>query len=466
MSKKIMSVMLAIFMLASLCVVGLTSASAASQYYPGYRMWGNTNGNNYAEAGDTITVELTVNTNDRYSVNVQTELFFDETKLELVEKSDEEMWPNLPSAVLYTNTNYRDDRAPFSRGIHVNYSVLKGIDLTGSKNLFYRYTFTALEDINNLDELFCQEFHVFTLFNETGKPSQGDPSTDVVADDNSGLTDGVTASLVISGGYAPVVIDTAALEALIAEANTYVENGGYTADSIEALKAAIAAAEAVVAAPESQEKVDEQLKALQAAIDALEKEQGPVEIDTTALEALIADAKEYAEKDIYTEESVAALKDAIAAAEAVVAAPESQDQVDAQVVALQAAIDNLVLVPGAVDTRELEKLVAEAKELVEKDGYTEESVAALKDAIAAAEAVLAAPESQEKVDEQLKALQAAIDGLKEVDDTPVESTTKEQATTEKPEAPQTGEASTAVALMVVAIMAAGVVIFARKKATK
>lgn len=394
MSKKIMSVMLAIFMLASLCVVGLTSASAASQYYPGYRMWGNTNGNNYAEAGDTITVELTVNTNDRYSVNVQTELFFDETKLELVEKSDEEMWPNLPSAVLYTNTNYRDDRAPFSRGIHVNYSVLKGIDLTGSKNLFYRYTFTALEDINNLDELFCQEFHVFTLFNETGKPSQGDPSTDVVADDNSGLTGGVTASLVISGGYAPVVIDTAALKALIAEANTYVENGGYTADSIEALKAAIAAAEAVVAAP------------------------------------------------------------------------ESQDQVDAQVVALQAAIDNLVLVPGAVDTRELEKLVAEAKELVEKDGYTEESVAALKDAIAAAEAVLAAPESQEKVDEQLKALQAAIDGLKEVDDTPVESTTKEQATTEKPEAPQTGEASTAVALMVVAIMAAGVVIFARKKATK
>ena len=396
MSKKIMSVMLAIFMLASLCVVGLTSASAADMYNPGYRMTGETGGNNYAKAGDTITVTLSVNTNGRYSINAQMELFYDNTKLQFVEDTEEVLWPNLyvaGNSFVY-NFNYSAADAPFATGIHFNYSTLKGVDLTNGKEMMYQYKFKVLEDVNNLNELFCQEFHVFSLYNAAGKPTQGDPYTDVIADDNSGLTDGVTASLVISGGYAPVVIDTAALEALIAEANTYVENGGYTADSIEALK------------------------------------------------------------------------DAIAAAEAVVAAPESQDQVDDQVVALQAAIDNLVLVPGAVDTRELEKLVAEAKELVEKDGYTEESVAALKDAIAAAEAVLAAPESQEKVDEQLKALQAAIDGLKEVDDTPVESTTTEQATTEKPEAPQTGEASTAVALMVVAIMAAGVVIFARKKATK
>ena len=396
MSKKIMSVMLAIFMLASLCVVGLTSASAADMYNPGYRMTGETGGNNYAKAGDTITVTLSVNTNGRYSINAQMELFYDNTKLQFVEDTEEVLWPNLyvaGNSFVY-NFNYSAADAPFATGIHFNYSTLKGVDLTNGKEMMYQYKFKVLEDVNNLNELFCQEFHVFSLYNAAGKPTQGDPYTDVVAKDNSGLTDGVTASLVISGGYAPVVIDTAALEALIAEANTYVENGGYTADSIEALK------------------------------------------------------------------------DAIAAAEAVVAAPESQDQVDDQVVALQTAIDNLVLVPGAVDTRELEKLVAEAKELVEKDGYTEESVAALKDAIAAAEAVLAAPESQEKVDEQLKALQAAIDGLKEVDDTPVESTTTEQATTEKPEAPQTGEASTAVALMVVAIMAAGVVIFARKKATK
>ena len=396
MSKKIMSVMLAIFMLASLCVVGLTSASAADMYNPGYRMTGETGGNNYAKAGDTITVTLSVNTNGRYSINAQMELFYDNTKLQFVEDTEEVLWPNLyvaGNSFVY-NFNYSAADAPFATGIHFNYSTLKGVDLTNGKEMMYQYKFKVLEDVNNLNELFCQEFHVFSLYNAAGKPTQGDPYTDVVAKDNSGLTDGVTASLVISGGYAPVVIDTAALEALIAEANTYVENGGYTADSIEALKAAIAAAEAVVAAP------------------------------------------------------------------------ESQDQVDDQVVALQTAIDNLVLVPGAVDTRELEKLVAEAKELVEKDGYTEESVAALKDAIAAAEAVLAAPESQEKVDEQLKALQAAIDGLKEVDDTPVESTTTEQATTEKPEAPQTGEASTAVALMVVAIMAAGVVIFARKKATK
>lgn len=338
MSKKIMSVMLAIFMLASLCVVGFTSASAASQYYEGYRMWGNTNGNNYAEAGDTITVELIVNTNDRYSLNAQMELFFDETKLELVEKSDEEMWPNLPSAVLFTNTNYRDDRAPFSRGIHVNYSVLKGIDLTGSKNLFYRYTFTALEDINNLDELFCQEFHSFTLFNETGKPSQGDPSTDVVAEDKSGLIEGVTASLVISGG--------------------------------------------------SQEPTDPT---------------DPTDINTAELEALIAEARALAEQGGFTDEEIAALNEAIAAAEAVAGNPESQAQVLEQIKALKEAMDKLA-------------------------GTTEETTTA--------------------------------------EETTAEETTTAPATTEKPEAPQTGEASTAVALMVVAIMAAGVVIFARKKATK
>ena len=146
-------------------------------------------------------------------------------------------------------------------------------------------------------------------------------------------------------------------------------------------------------------------------MDALEKVQGPVEINTTALEALIADAKALAAKtDVYTAESIAALNDAITDAEAVAANPESQDQVDAQVAALQTAMDALV----TIDSSE------------EPSSSSEE------------------PSSSSEEP----------------------SSSNEPATTEKPEAPQTGEASTAVALMVVAIMAAGVVIFARKKATK
>ena len=201
MSKKIMSVMLAIFMLASLCVVGLTSASAADMYNPGYRMSGETGGNNYAKAGDTITVTLSVNTNGRYSINAQMELFYDETKLQFVEESKATMWPNLyvPGNSFVYNANYSAADAPFTKGIHFNYSTLDGIDLV-SDGLMYKYTFTVLEDVNNLNELFRQEFHVFSLYDAAGKPTQGDPYTDVVAKDNSGLTDGVTASLVIAGG--------------------------------------------------------------------------------------------------------------------------------------------------------------------------------------------------------------------------------------------------------------------------
>lgn len=159
MSKKIMSVMLAIFMLASLCVVGFTSASAADMYNPGYRMTGETGGNNYAKAGDTITVTLSVNTNGRYSINAQMELFYDNTKLQFVEDTEDVLWPNLyvPGNSFVYNFNYSAADAPFATGIHFNYSTLKGVDLTNGKEMMYQYTFKVLEDVNNLDELFCQE---------------------------------------------------------------------------------------------------------------------------------------------------------------------------------------------------------------------------------------------------------------------------------------------------------------------
>ena len=130
------------------------------------------------------------------------------------------------------------------------------------------------------------------------------------------------------------------------------------------------------------------------------------DIDTSALEALIEEAKALAAEEGYTAGSVQALADAIAHAKTVAEAPESVQAVADEITALQAAIDGLV-----VDTAELKARIAEAKELAAKEGYTEESIAALNAAIAAAEAVVKNP-TVEDVKAQLEALKAAMDAVK------------------------------------------------------
>ena len=130
------------------------------------------------------------------------------------------------------------------------------------------------------------------------------------------------------------------------------------------------------------------------------------DIDTSALEALIEEAKALAAEEGYTAGSVQALVDAIAHAKTVAEAPESAQAVADEITALQAAINGLV-----VDTAELEALIEEAKELVAKEGYTEESIAALNAAIAASEAVVENP-TVEDVKAQLEALKAAMDAVK------------------------------------------------------
>ncbi len=191
-------------------------------------------------------------------------------------------------------------------------------------------------------------------------------------------------------------IDTAALEALIAQAKE-IDTTGYTAATVEALNSAITAAETVAANPESVQAVKDAAAVLQAAMDGLV-------IDTAALEALIAQAKEL-DTEGYTQESIDALNNAIAAAETVAAAPESVQAVTEAIAALRAAIDGL-----AVDTTALEALIAQAKGL-DTEGYTAATVEALNNAITAAEAVIKAPESVQAVKDAAAALRAAMDGL-------------------------------------------------------
>src|SRR5690606_3810572 len=88
--------------------------------------------------------------------------------------------------------------------------------------------------------------------------------------------------------------------------------------------------------------------------------------------------------------------------------------------ALAAAIAGLeekeVEEPTALDKSALEDLIAKAKEISnDDDKYTKTSFASLQAAIEHAEDSLEAIETEDELNEALDALQAAIDGLKEID---------------------------------------------------
>ena len=138
----------------------------------------------------------------------------------------------------------------------------------------------------------------------------------------------------------------------------------------------------------------------------------PAEVDTTALEAAIAEADNLKEAD-YTADSWAAYQAALQNARTVLEAKESQDAVDQALAALNAAKDALVKAeeePVAINTASLEKAIADAKALKEAD-YTAESWKALQSALSDARKALEAKESQEAVDNATNRLNKAIKAL-------------------------------------------------------
>ena len=135
--------------------------------------------------------------------------------------------------------------------------------------------------------------------------------------------------------------------------------------------------------------------------------------DKTALNAAIT-AAEALNEDDYTAESWAAVQDALTAARNVADAEDaSQDDVDAATAALTEAMKALEQKPAAepADKDALNAVIAEANAL-NANSYTEETWAALQEALAAAEAVANDPDAtQESVDNAAAALRRAIAGL-------------------------------------------------------
>lgn len=145
-------------------------------------------------------------------------------------------------------------------------------------------------------------------------------------------------------------------------------------------------------------------------------------IDRSGLKAAIKRAEALNAAD-YTADSWVKMDAAVKAAKAGDADESLQQaQVDALAAAIDAAIDGLKPAetpdpePGKVSKDELNAVIAQVK-AKDLGGYTDESVRAVRDALAAAEKVAADPDAtQAEIDVALASLNTAVDGLKAKDD--------------------------------------------------
>ena len=151
----------------------------------------------------------------------------------------------------------------------------------------------------------------------------------------------------------------------------------------------------------------------------LVEEKAPVVVDKDALKAAINTAKEaLKEEDKYTEESVKALKDAVAEAEKVVADENAtQESVDAATKAVEEATKGLTEKPAVPEVNKdaLKAAIEKAEDVLknlDEDAYTPESVEALKGALETAKGVFDNADAvQTEVDQAAEAIETAISGL-------------------------------------------------------
>lgn len=182
--------------------------------------------------------------------------------------------------------------------------------------------------------------------------------------------------------------------------------------------------------------------------------------------AVLEEVENMEEKN-YTEDSMQALLDAVAQAQAVAEKENAafQYEVDGAKAAVENAIANLKEMPAA-DKGALKDALDQYEAADSKD-YTEASWAAYKEAYEAAMKVYSDENAtQEQIDNALAALDKAADGLKKAgaaDEKPAAPSTSGQTTGTAAGAPVTGDASSVQVYAAVMILAAAAVVFAKRK---
>ena len=222
--------------------------------------------------------------------------------------------------------------------------------------------------------------------------------------------------------------DNSVIEALLNQVSG-MQQGDVADEYWNALNAAYMTAQDVYNDMNStQKEIDLQVTALQAAVDAVETQI----VDKTELNALIEKATAEANRTdvVYTSATLEALKTAITNAQAVAAKEDAtKAEVQAQVTALQTALDSL----RVVDKTNLNALIEKAKaEAAKTDVYESSSLTVLNTAITLAENVAANPKATEsEVAAAEKSLTTALNGLVEkavVDKSKLESKIAEAKT--------------------------------------
>ena len=206
------------------------------------------------------------------------------------------------------------------------------------------------------------------------------------------------------------IVTKAELEALIEAANGYLD-GDYTAESLEALQAAIEAAQAVAINDDATTaEVTEAITNLSNAIAGLVNEAG---VNKSALEYEIELVNEMiANLDDYVPSSVEGLADKLAAAQQVYDdANATQEEVDAATQALREARLNA---RTKADVSALEELIAYINSL-DLRAYTAETAEPVRALAKQANEMIANAEiTQDEVDALAEELQSAIDELQPV----------------------------------------------------
>ena len=245
------------------------------------------------------------------------------------------------------------------------------------------------------------------------------------------------------------IVTKAELEALIEAANGYLD-GDYTAESLEALQAAIESAQTVAINDDATTaEVTEAITNLSNAIAGLES----IRLDKSALEHEIELVSEMvANLDDYIASSVEGLADKLADAQNVLENATTQAEIDEATKTLREARLNA---RTKADTSALEELIAYAKSL-DLSGYTTESAQAVIQNLARAENLITDPEiTQEEVNNMVETLQASVDNLVEVN-----NSTSAEDTTNTAAAMQTGLFAGLLAV------SAGLVLMMRRRRTE
>ena len=278
--------------------------------------------------------------------------------------------------------------------------VLKEAKTEAAKDIYTAESVAALNE-----QITASEALITELDAAINAGNQPDKSWSEVANAKAALEAAVAA---LAKNDGPVVEEDADYTAVNAakEKAAGVDRSRYTDESLKALDDAVAAVVEGLKKSE-QSRVDAMAAAINNAYAALVEK----DADYTAVNA----AKEKAagvDRSRYTDESLKALDDAVAAVVEGLKKSE-QSRVDAMAAAINNAYVALVEKPAVeedADYTAVNAAIAKADK-IDRSKYTEESLKALDDAVAAVEKGLKESE-QDKVDAMAAAIEKALDGLK------------------------------------------------------